>query len=142
MSNKVWENLTRNPYVGLGLTAVVVAFAGYFLIRKAASDTSKGLSTLATKLVDASGLGSVSDSLSQATAALSDSQQDTGTNTLASWYDPTQRTVFFYYLTFPDGTSHFVGASSVATDGTFTRDTVGYRIGTSRAGDLRAYPWP
>ncbi|MGH8210653.1 MAG: hypothetical protein ACREU6_13875, partial [Steroidobacteraceae bacterium] len=49
------------------------------------------------------------------------------------------RTVFFYWLTFPDGTSHFVGAGSVASDATFDYNGTGYRIGNSKAGDLRAY---
>jgi hypothetical protein len=136
-STKVWENLTKNPYVGVGLTAVVVAVAGYFLLKKAASDSAAGLSTIFTKVSDATGLTTLGQSLT----AVTDTQTDPGTDTLASWYDPTQRTVFFYYLTFPDGTSHFVGASSVNTDGTFIYSQITYRIGTSKAGDLRAYPW-
>lgn len=142
MSNaKVWQNLTANPYVGLGLTAVVVAIAGYFLLKKAASDTAAGVKSFATGLADVTGLTTASTVFGSTGNALADNQSDTGTDTLASWYDPTLRTVFFYYLTFPDGNHHFVGASAVATDGTFVKDTLSYRIGTSRAGDLRAYNW-
>jgi hypothetical protein len=137
--SKVLENLTRNPYVGLGLTAVVVVVSAYFLLKKAASDTAAGVSSLATKLVDATGLSSASASLGQAGAAIADSSPDTDGSTWSSWYDPTARTVFFYWLTFPDGTHHFVGAGSVASDATFDYDGVAYRIGNSKAGDLRAY---
>ena len=134
MSSKVLENLTRNQYVGVGLAAVIVVTAVYFLLKKAASDTSKGLSTLATKAADATGLP-------QAFAAIADSSPDADGSSWASWYDPTQRTVFFYWLTFPDGESHIVGAGSVNSDGTFDYDMTLYRIGNSKAGDLRAYLW-
>jgi hypothetical protein len=130
--SKVWENLTRNPYVGVGLTAVVVAVAGYFLIKKAASDTANGVKTLATDVANATGLP-------QAFAAVADSSPDATNATWASWYDPTSRTVFFYWLTFPDGSSHFIGAGSVGSDATFDYNGTVYRIGNSKAGDLRAY---
>lgn len=130
--SKVWENLTRNPYVGLGLTVVVVAVAGYFLIKKAAADTAAGVKTLATDVANATGLP-------QAFAAVADSSPDATNATWSSWYDPTSRTVFFYWLTFPDGSSHFIGAGSVNSDATFDYNGTVYRIGNSKAGDLRAY---
>ena len=133
-ASKVFENLTRNQYVGVGLAAVVVVTAAYFLLKKAASDTAKGLNTLATKAADATGLP-------QAFAAIADSAPDASGATFASWYDPTARTVFFYWLTFPDGSSHFVGAGSVGSDGTFDYNGAPYRIGNSKAGDLRAYSY-
>jgi hypothetical protein len=139
--SKVLENLTRNSYVGLGLTAVIVVVSAYFLLKKAAKDTADGVSSIATKLVDATGIGSVSASLGQAGAAIADSSPDTDNATLASWYDPTARTVFFYWLTFPDGAHHFVGAGSVGSDATFDYNGSPYRIGNSKAGDLRAYVW-
>lgn len=128
MSNKVLENLTKNPYVGLGLTALVVAVAGYFLVKKAATDTAAGVKTLATDVV-----GAVVPSW------LSDNQVDAGTTTLKSWYNPVGDGNIFYYVTFPDGTSHFVW--SVNTDGSFTQSDVTYRLGNSTLGDIRAYPW-
>lgn len=132
--SKVLENLTRNQYVGVGLAAVVVAAAVYFLVKKAASDTANGVKSLATAAANATGLP-------QAFAAIADSSPDAAGSTWASWYDPTARTVFFYWLTFPDGGSHFVGAGSVGSDATFDYDGTGYRIGNSKAGDLRAYAW-
>jgi hypothetical protein len=132
MSSKVLENLTRNQYVGVGLAAVVVAAAVYFLLKKAASDTAKGVKSLATAAANATGLP-------QAFAAVADSSPDADGSTWASWYDPTARTVFFYWLTFPDGRSHFIGAGSVGSDATFDYDSTLYRIGNSKAGDLRAY---
>lgn len=132
MSNKVWENLTKNSYVGVGLTVVVVAVVGYFLIKKAASDTAAGVKSLASDVANATGLP-------QAFAAVADSSPDATNATFVSWYDPTARTAWFYWLTFPDGNSHFVGAGSVNSDGTFDYNGTGYRIGNSKAGDLRAY---
>lgn len=70
---------------------------------------------------------------------LGDSTQDPSASTFASWYDPTQRVVFFYWLTFPDGNHHLVFNSDVATDGTFTYDSANYRIGVDKSGGLRAY---
>lgn len=131
---RVFENLTRNQYVGVGLAAAVVAVVGYFLIKKAASDTAKGVKTLATDVANATGLP-------QAFAAIADSSPDASNATWSSWYDPTQRTVWFYWLTFPDGSSHFIGAGSVNSDATFDYNGAGYRIGNSKAGDLRAYPY-
>src|SRR5579872_4596879 len=113
--SKVWENLTRNQYVGLALAGLVVAVAGYFLVKKAASDTAKGVKSLATDAANATGLP-------QALAAIADSAPDASNATWASWYDPTARTVFFYWLTFPDGRSHLLGAGSVGSDGTFDFD--------------------
>lgn len=130
--SKVLENLTRNQYVGVGLAAVVVATAVYFLLKKAASDTAAGVKSFATAAANATGLP-------QAFAAVADSSPDADGSTWASWYDPTARSVFFYWLTFPDGSSHFIGAGSVGSDGTFDSDGTLYRIGTSKAGDLRAY---
>ncbi|MGH8324001.1 MAG: hypothetical protein ACRETD_09425, partial [Steroidobacteraceae bacterium] len=89
MSSKVLENLTRNQYVGVGLAAVIVAVAGYFLIKKAASDTANGVKSLASDVANATGLP-------QAFAAVADSSPDLAGATFASWYDPTSRTVFFY----------------------------------------------
>jgi glutamine cyclotransferase len=140
-ASRVFENLTRNQYVGVGLAGVVVVVAVYFLVKKAASDTAKGLDTLATKLAKATGLKSASDSISQASAAIADSSPDANGATFSSWYDPTQRTVWFYWLTFPDGSSHFIGAGSVNSDGTFDYNGDPYRIGNSKAGDLRAYAY-
>jgi hypothetical protein len=132
--SKVLENLTRNQYVGVGLAAVVVAAALYFLLKKAASDTAKGVKSLATAAANATGLP-------QAFAAIADSSPDQAGATWASWYDPTARTVFFYWLTFPDGSSHLIGAGSVGSDATFDYNGTGYRIGNSKAGDLRAYTY-
>lgn len=129
---KVLENLTRNQYVGVGLAAVVVAAAVYFLIKKAATDTANGVKSIATGAANATGLP-------QAFAAIADSSPDASNATWASWYDPTSRTVFFYWLTFPDGHSHVIGAGSVGSDATFDYNGSVYRIGTSKAGDLRAY---
>ncbi len=141
-SNKVLENLTKNQYVGVGLAAVVVAVAAYFLLKKIGSDTTTALGKAAKWVGDNTGIVAAGDAISQASAAIIDSQPDSGMDTWASWYDPTTRSVFFYYLTFPDGNSHFVGGSSVATDATFIySDGNTYRIGNSKLGDLRAYPW-
>ena len=132
--SKVLENLTRNPYVGVGLAGLVVAVGLYFLLKKAASDTANGVKSLATEAANATGLP-------QAFAAVADSSPDQSGATFASWYDPTARTVFFYWLTFPDGSSHLIGAGSVGSDGTFDYNGAGYRIGNSKAGDLRAYSY-
>lgn len=73
-------------------------------------------------------------------AELGDHSADPDNLTFASWYDPTQRTVFFYVLTFPDGSQHWIWNSSVSPDGTFQWDDGAlYRIGVDRAGGLRAY---
>jgi hypothetical protein len=71
---------------------------------------------------------------------LADTTPDPAGVTWAAWYDPTQRNVFFYILTFPDGNHHMVWSSSVQTDGTFVwNDGQTYRIGTDKAGGLRSY---
>jgi hypothetical protein len=76
------------------------------------------------------------------TSELFDTTPDPGALTFASWYDPTQRIVFFYYLTFPDGNQHLVWASSVQSDGTFVySDNNLYRIGNDKSGGLRAYAY-
>lgn len=75
------------------------------------------------------------------TGELFDRSPDPTGDTFVSWYDPTQRIVFFYYLTFPDGSQHFVWASDVNTDGTFVSNDTLYRIGTDRSGGLRAYDY-
>jgi hypothetical protein len=137
VSSKVLANLTRNQWVGVGLAGLVVAVGGYFLLKKVGLDLGKGLKSLADK----TGLTSAANAIGQAGAALTDSSPDASGATWVSWYDPTQRTVLFYYLTFPDGGSHFVGAGSVQSDGTFDYSGTGYRIGNSKAGDLRAYPY-
>jgi len=80
-------------------------------------------------------------SIANQTSELFDTTPDPGAQTFASWYDPTQRIVFFYYLTFPDGSQHFVWASDVNQDGTFTYDGALYRIGTDNSGGLRAYSY-
>jgi hypothetical protein len=133
-ASKVFENLTRNQYVGVAVAGAVVAVILYFLVKKAASDTAKGVKTIATDVANATGLP-------QAAAAIADSSPDATGATFASWYDPTARTVFFYWLTFPDGSSHIIGAGSVGSDGTFDYNGQGYRIGNSKAGDLRAYAY-
>lgn len=77
------------------------------------------------------------------TSELFDKTPDPGGQTFASWYDPTQRVVFFYYLTFPDGQQHLVWASGVQSDGTFvySGDNALYRIGNDKSGGLRAYAY-
>lgn len=73
---------------------------------------------------------------------LFDTMPDPSAASFASWYDPTQRIVFFYYLTFPDGSQHTVWASSVQSDGTFIgSDGALYRIGNDKSGGLRAYAY-
>lgn len=67
---------------------------------------------------------------------------DPNASTFASWYDPTQRVVFFYWLTFPDGNHHMVMSGDVNTDGTFSTSDGNYRIGTDKSGGLRAYIYP
>ena len=132
--SRVLENLTRNQYVGLALTGLVVAVGVYFLAKRAGTSVVDYVTSIPAKIGAATGL-------TQDAAALADSSPDTSGDTWASWYDPTQRTVWFYYLTFPDGSSHFVGAGSVNSDATFDYDGMMYRIGNSKAGDLRAYTW-
>jgi hypothetical protein len=71
---------------------------------------------------------------------LADTTADPAGVTWAAWYDPTQRNVFFYILTFPDGNHHMVWSSSVQTNGTFVwNDGQTYRIGRDKAGGLRSY---
>lgn len=86
-------------------------------------------------------IGATATDIGNQVAEIGDSTADPSNATFASWYDPTQRSVFVYYLTFPDGNHHFVWASGVATDGTFTYsgDGMPYRIGVDKAGGLRAY---
>ena len=132
--SKTLENLTRDPWVGVGLAGLVVAVGLYFLLKKAGTDTLSFITDIPAKIGEATGL-------SQDAAAIADDSPDSTGATFASWYDPTARTVFFYYLTFPDGDHHFVGAGSVNSDATFDYDGTPYRIGNSKAGDLRAYAW-
>lgn len=138
---KILQNLTRNQWVGVGIVGLLVATGAYFLIKKIGSDTTSALGKGAKWFGDHTGLTAAGDSIGTFFNAVADSSPDGGTDTLASWYDPTQRSVFFYDLTFPDGQSHFVGGSSVNPDGTFIRSGITYRIGNSKMGDLRAYPW-
>jgi hypothetical protein len=85
-------------------------------------------------------IGATAGDIGNQVAELGDSTADPNNSTFASWYDPTTRTVFFYWLTFPNGTHHMVWNSSVQTDGTFTwDDSQTYRIGNDKAGGLRAY---
>lgn len=90
-------------------------------------------------------LGSIGHTASEVgsqVAELGDRMADPTNATWVSWYDPTTRTVFFYVLTFPDGSQHWIWGSSVNADGTFVwGDNYTYRIGTDRAGGLRAYPY-
>ena len=136
-ASRVFENLTKNQYVGVGLAAVVVAVAAYFLLKKAGTDLGQGLKKLANSAADATGYDAISSDL----AGLGDFSPDTTNSTFVSWYDPTQRTVFFYYPTFPDGSKHIIGAGSINSDGTFDYDGNGYRLGNAKAGDVRAYPY-
>jgi hypothetical protein len=132
-ASRVFENLTRNQYVGLGLAAVVVAIAGYVIVKKIAVDFKNGVKDLGKSAVHA-----VTSTADQAGELLVAAPDETGA-TFDKWYDPTQRTVFFYWIPFPDGTHHIVGAGSVQSDGTFDYDGTLYRIGYDKIGDLRAY---
>jgi hypothetical protein len=84
-------------------------------------------------------LGKTATTMYDQASELLDTTADPGGKTFASWYDPTQRWVLFYYLTFPDGNHHLVWSASVGADGTFMYDNVPYRIGNDTAGGLRAY---
>lgn len=87
-----------------------------------------------------SSVGQTATDIGNQVSELGDTTADPQGLTFASWYDPTQRTVFFYWLTFPDGNHHLVWSSSVAADGTFVfSDGTEYRIGVDKAGGLRAY---
>jgi hypothetical protein len=88
-----------------------------------------------------SSVGKTASDMADQAGELFDFTADPNAQTFASWYDPTQRTVFFYWLTFPDGVHHAVWSSDVNTDGTFSQDGVLYRIGTDKAGGLRAYQY-
>lgn len=134
-ASRVFENLTRNQYVGLGLAAVVVAIAGYVIVKKIVSDVGSGAKKLGQAAVDA-----VTNTADQAGELVVAAPDPTGA-TFVKWYDPTQRTVFFYWIPFPDGTHHIVGAGSVQSDGTFDYDGAPYRIGYDKVGDLRAYTY-
>jgi hypothetical protein len=132
-ASRVFENLTRNQYVGLGLAALVVAIGGYFIVKKIVVDLKNGVKDLGKSAVHA-----VTSTADQAGELLVAAPDETGA-TFDKWYDPTQRTVFFYWIPFPDGTHHIVGAGSVQSDGTFDYDGTLYRIGYDKIGDLRAY---
>jgi hypothetical protein len=132
-TSKVFENLTRSQYVGVGLAALVVLVGAYFIVKKIISDVGSGVKNLGTAAVDA--VTSTADRAGELIVAAPD---QTG-STFVKWYDPTQRTVFFYWIPFPDGTHHIVGAGSVQSDGTFDYDGTNYRIGYDKVGDLRAY---
>lgn len=95
------------------------------------------------KLVQQLGkVGQTGQSIYNQTAELLDTTPDPTNQTFASWYDPTQRIVFVYYLTFPDGNQHLVSASNVQSDGTFNySDGNTYRIGNDKSGGLRAYAY-
>lgn len=81
---------------------------------------------------------SVSDTYNQ-TAEIFDFTPDFNNTTWASWFDPTERPVVFYWLTFPDGVHHWVWSSDVQADGSFYYNDTPYRIGVDKAGGLRAY---
>lgn len=134
-AGKVFENLTRNPYVGVGLAGAVVVVGAYFLLKKILADVKSGVSNLGTAAYHA-----VTGTADQAGELLSASPDPDGA-TFVKWYDPTQRSVFFYWIPFPDGAHHFVGAGSVRSDATFDYDGTSYRIGLDKIGDLRAYLW-
>lgn len=88
------------------------------------------------------GVGHTAGEMGDQLAELGDSSADPTNATFYSWYDPTTRTVFFYVLTFPDGSHHVLWNSSVNQDGTFVWDDgQTYRIGNDKAGGLRAYPY-
>jgi hypothetical protein len=128
-ARKTLENLTRNQYVGLGLAGLVVAVGAYFLVKKILSDVGN-LGSDVGKAV-----GHTADQL----GGLVSANADPDGSTFTKWYDPTQRTVFFYWIPFPDGVHHIVGAGSVRSDGTFDYDGNSYRIGYDKIGNLRAY---
>jgi hypothetical protein len=134
-SSKVLENLTRSQYVGLALAGVVVVVAGYFVVKKIISDVGSGVKNLGKAAADA-----VTSTADQAGELLVAAPDATG-ESFVKWYDPTQRTVFFYWIPFPDGTHHIVGAGSVQSDGTFDYNGTQYRIGYDKVGDLRAYAY-
>jgi hypothetical protein len=73
------------------------------------------------------------------TAEIFDFTPDYNNSTWVSWFDPTERPVAFYWLTFPDGVHHFIWSSTVQADGSFYYDDIAYRIGIDKAGGLRAY---
>lgn len=88
-------------------------------------------------------VGETASDMSSQVAELWDTTADPEGSTFAAWYDPTQRAVLFYWLTFPDGSHHQVWPSSVDPTGVFTfSDGLLYRIGTDKAGGLRAYAAP
>lgn len=95
---------------------------------------------LAYELVSKLGeVGKTASEMGSQVAELGDTMPDPTNLTWAGWYDPTQRTVFFYVLTFPDGSQHIIWNSSVNPDGTLEFDGDLYRIGVDKAGGLRAY---
>lgn len=87
-------------------------------------------------------VGKTASDMTNQVAEVFDTTADPDNNTWASWYDPTQRVVFFYWLTFPDGNHHMVLSGDVNTDGTFSDGDTTYRIGVDKAGGLRAYLLP
>ena len=101
-----------------------------------------GLYLLYDTLQGVKKIGAGATDMGNQLSELGDNTPDPTGDTFASWYDPTIRTVFFYYLTFPDGGHHLLWNSSVHTDGTFVGDDgMTYKIGVSRSGGLRAYAY-
>lgn len=87
-------------------------------------------------------VGKTASDMAAQAGELMDTTADPDGSTLASWYDPTQRIVFFYWLTFPDGNHHMVMSGDVNTDGTFSTSDGNFRIGVDKSGGLRAYSYP
>lgn len=111
---------------GLGLAAYVL-----YKIFGAAQTVAQG----------AAAVGQGAANIYNQTSELLDTSPDPNAATWASWYDPTQRSVFVFVLTFPDGSHGVVWGSSVQPDGTFTSSGNLYRIGNDKSGGLRAYDY-
>lgn len=116
-------------YVLLGF----LALGGYVLynVFSGVKTLGKGIAAAGAEVAD----------IGAQTGEFFDTMQDPSAQTWAQWYDPTQRSVFVYVLTFPDGNHHLVWGHDVQADGTFTFSNGLYRIGTDKTGGLRAYKY-
>lgn len=128
----VGERLGTTPTQDWVLLAGI-ALAGYVLYK-----VFGAAKTLTAPLVAA---GQAGADIYNQTSELGDTTPDPTANTWASWYDPTQRSVFVYVLTFPDGNHHVIFGSDVQADGTLMYAGALYRIGLDKAGGLRAYEY-
>lgn len=128
----VGQRLGTSPsqdYVLLGLLAI----GGYVLYK-----VFSGVEKIASGAAAAG--AQVADVYDQASEVF-DTTPDPSAATWVGWYDPTQRSVFVYVLTFPDGSHGIVWGHDVQSDGTFVKNNSLYRIGTDKSGGLRAYQY-